>query len=58
MYNLDDIVPQNELSTIPIAAVFGGESGEGAILPWSRSEWIKQHLNHLRKQSKADEDKL
>ena len=49
MYDLDDIAPPAELSTIPMVT----------SLPWSRSEWINQHFNHLKdKPNKADKEKL
>jgi hypothetical protein len=59
---MDDIAPSTELSTISMATILG-EDGKGANLPWSRSQWINQHLNHLKndlkdKPIKAARDKL
>lgn len=57
VYNLDDIVPSVELSAISMATILGREDGKGANLPWSRSQWINRHFNHLtNKPNKADKD--
>ena len=59
MYDLEDIAPPDELSAVPSATILGGEDGKGASLPWSRSQWINRHFDHLKnKPNKASKDKL
>jgi len=55
VYGLDEIAPSAELSTISTIL----KSGKNTNLPWSRSQWINRHFNHLKdKLDKADKDKL
>lgn len=53
MYDLDDIAPLAELSTIPVI------TSEKGSLPWSRSNWVNQHFSILKNGSnKTDKEKL
>lgn len=49
VYRLHDIIPEAEWKAISTSALTAAESNKDriALLPYSRSSWINQHLNIL-----------